>query len=142
MKNILRAISVLLLSVPLVAGLPLAAAAESEALRLPYREAGLDAERAAAVLLDRFAYGARPGDVRKVVELGHGRWLEQQLAAVADEAMLEKRLAQFPALGLTHQALFAQFPSGAQSTAHARRFYDLVPPAACGIRAPRCGWRT
>ena len=52
-------------------------------LRLPYREAGLDAEQAATVLLDRFAYGARPDDVKRVVAIGPARWLEEQLEAAA-----------------------------------------------------------
>jgi uncharacterized protein (DUF1800 family) len=91
--------------------------------------AGLNDEQAAAVLLDRFAYGACPGDIRKVAETGPGRWLEQQLAALEEEADLDRRLQQFPALRLSHQELFGRFPANTQITAHARRFFDLVPPA-------------
>ena len=43
-------------------------------LHLPYREAGLSEREAAAHLLDRLAYGARPEDVDSVVEMGVERW--------------------------------------------------------------------
>src|SRR5262245_18499956 len=94
-----------------------------------HQSAGLTDPQAAAVLLDRFSFGARPGEVDQVVQTGVARWFEQQLAASADEASLEKRLEAYPALGMTHQELFGRFPAGGQSTAHARRFFDLVPPA-------------
>ena len=81
------------------------------------------------MLLDRFSFGPRPGEVEQVVETGLARWFEQQLAAVADEAELDKRLGAYPALRMTPQELFGRFPAGGQSTAHARRFFDLVPPA-------------
>jgi uncharacterized protein (DUF1800 family) len=98
-------------------------------MTMPYREAGLNDRRAAEVLLDRFTYGARPGEAERVMELGLARWMEQQLSANANEAELDKRLASYPALRMTDQELFGRFPSSAQSTAHARRFFDLVPPA-------------
>lgn len=96
---------------------------------LPYAQAGLSKQRAAQVLLDRFTYGAAPGQIEQVVAEGLNVWFEQQLQADLSESGLATRLQQFPAVGMTHQQLFARFPSGAQSTAHARRSYDLVPPA-------------
>lgn len=96
---------------------------------LAYAQAGLSKQRAAEVLLDRFTYGAAPGQVEQVLAEGLEQWFERQLQADRNESELEVRLQKFAALGMTHQQLFAKFPSGAQSTAHARRFYDLVPPA-------------
>lgn len=40
---------------------------------------GTEAERTAARLLNRLAYGARPGDVARVAELGREAFIEQQL---------------------------------------------------------------
>ncbi len=114
--------------VPLTAP-PQAQQSGSETLTLPYAEAGLDQREAATVLLNRFTFGARPGDIDRVVAMGLGRWFEQQLAHAAEENALDIKLAAFPALSMTHQQLFSKFPSFSQSTAHARRFYDLVPPA-------------
>ncbi len=103
--------------------------AHADELKLPYAQVGLSASQAATILLDRFTYGARSGEAQQLVEQGLGRWFELQLAATAPETGLGTRLSQYPALGMTHQQLFGKFPSGSQGTAHARRFYDLVPPA-------------
>lgn len=119
----------LLLLAPLATAPLQAQQIRHEALALPYAEAGLDQRKAAAVLLSRFTFGPRPGDVEHVVAMGLGRWFEQQLAGSAQENQLDVKLAAYPALAMTHQQLFSRFPSGSQSTAHARRFYDLVPPA-------------
>lgn len=49
-------------------------------LHLPYREAGLSPQEAAAHLLNRFAYGPRPGEVEAVVRQGLESWVEVQLS--------------------------------------------------------------
>src|SRR5579859_2025396 len=60
-------------------------------------------ERDRAVqMLDRFTFGARPGDVDHVMSIGVDKWLEQQLNpdAIKDPA-LDRRLADFPTLNMT-----------------------------------------
>ena len=47
---------------------------------LPWAAAGLTERQAAAHLLDRFAYGPRPGDIDRVLSLGLEVWLEEQSA--------------------------------------------------------------
>ena len=51
--------------------------------------------------LNRLAFGARPGDVKRVKEIGLARWIDQQLqpATVANDA-LTGRLARFKTLNL------------------------------------------
>jgi uncharacterized protein (DUF1800 family) len=58
-------------------------------------------ERAVQVL-DRFTFGARPGDVDRVMAMGVEKWFEQQLTpdAIKDPA-LDKRLADFPTLNMS-----------------------------------------
>lgn len=63
------------------------------ALSLPFAEAGLSDEAAAAHALNRLAYGPRPGEVADVASDVAG-WIERQLAGVADPA-LDARLADF-----------------------------------------------
>ena len=70
-------------------------------LKLPYEKAGLSKEQAAAYLLERFAFGARPGEVEKVAQMGPEKWLAQQLAGNLPDAALDKRLEAFPALKMT-----------------------------------------
>ena len=70
-------------------------------LKLPYKKEGLSKEQAAAYLLERFAFGPRPGEVEKVAKMGPEKWLEMQLGANLSEADLNKRLEKFPALALS-----------------------------------------
>ena len=76
----------------------LAGAVHAVELKLPYREEGLSRKEAAAFLLERFAYGPRPGEVEKVAKLGPATWLARQLAAEAAEPELDERLKAFPPL--------------------------------------------
>ena len=74
--------------------------ARRPAPRLPWREAGLGERQAAAHLLNRFAFGPRPGEVDQVVATGLDRWFEQQLDAALPDPNLEARLAALPALAM------------------------------------------
>ncbi|HXO40651.1 MAG TPA: DUF1800 domain-containing protein [Thermoanaerobaculia bacterium] len=69
--------------------------------RLPWREAGLTERQAAAHLLNRFAFGPRPGEVDQVVAMGLDRWVERQLAADLPDPNLDARLRDLPALAMS-----------------------------------------
>ncbi|MCH8960829.1 MAG: DUF1800 domain-containing protein [Bacteroidetes bacterium] len=77
---------------------------------LPYAEAGLTDREAAAHLLSRFTYGARPGDVDRVVEMGLETWLDRQLSADFSDKSLEKKLAPFKALDLSATEIAETYP--------------------------------
>ncbi len=85
----------------LCCGALLSGATADAGLKLPYEKAGLSKEQAAAYLLERFAFGARPGEVEKVAQMGPEKWLAQQLAGNLPDAALDKRLEAFPALKMT-----------------------------------------
>ena len=85
----------------LCCGALLAGATADAELKLPYKKAGLSKEQAAAYLLERFAFGARPGEVEKVAKMGPEKWLAQQLKGNLPDAALDKRLEAFPALKMT-----------------------------------------
>ena len=85
----------------LCCGALLAGATADAGLKLPYKKEGLSKEQAAAYLLERFAFGARPGEVEKVVKMGPEKWLAQQLKGNLPDAELDKRLEAFPALKMT-----------------------------------------
>ncbi|MXZ11668.1 MAG: DUF1800 domain-containing protein, partial [Gemmatimonadetes bacterium] len=63
----------------------------------------------AAYLLERFAFGARPGEVEKVAKMGPEKWLAQQLKGNLPDAELEKRLEAFPALKMTQEEMAAVY---------------------------------
>ena len=87
--------------VVLCCGALLAVAPANADLKLPYKAEGLSKEQAAAYLLERFAFGARPGEVEKVAQMGPEKWLAQQLKGNLPDAELDKRLEAFPALKMT-----------------------------------------
>ncbi len=53
---------------------------------MPYREAGLTPRQAAAHLVSRFTFGARPDEVDRVVEIGLEEWFSRQLSATPEGA--------------------------------------------------------
>ena len=87
----------------------LAVAPANADLQLPYKAEGLSKDQAAAYLLERFAFGARPGEVEKVVQMGPEKWLAQQLAGNLSDAALDKRLEAFPALKMTQEEMAAVY---------------------------------
>ncbi len=92
----------------LIAAVPAGAA---ETLDLPWREAGLTERQAAAHLLDRFAYGARPGDVDRVVEMGLATWLERQLAGGLPDPDVDRRLEGLRSLEMSTREMVATYPN-------------------------------
>ena len=77
---------------------------------LPYAKAGLSREEAAAHLLSRFSYGARPGEVEKVSAMGLERWFEEQLEARQGEPELNSRLQKLRSQKLSQYELLTEYP--------------------------------
>ena len=100
-------------------------AAEAEprraALRLPWREAGLGERQAAAHLLNRFAFGARPGEVDQVVAAGLEAWVERQIAADLPDPNLDARLRDLPALALSEADMVRIYRNPPQVLAEAQK---------------------
>jgi uncharacterized protein (DUF1800 family) len=62
--------------------------------------------------LDRLTFGPRPGEVAAVQAMGLSEWFEMQLnPGKIDDAGLQARLAQFPAMQLPQDELMARYPS-------------------------------
>ena len=70
-----------------------------------------DTDRQILHVLNRLAYGPRPGDVERVRAMGVGTWIEGQLhpELIADEA-IERRLAAYPTIAMTTDELFREYP--------------------------------
>ncbi|MDP6037158.1 MAG: DUF1800 domain-containing protein [Candidatus Latescibacteria bacterium] len=91
--------------IALCCGALFAGSAADAKLKLPYKKEGLSKEQAAVYLLERFAFGPRPGEVERVAKMGPEKWLEQQLAANLPETELTERLKAFPALAMTSEEI-------------------------------------
>jgi hypothetical protein len=63
-------------------------------------------------VLNRLGFGARPGDLARVKQIGVDRYIEQQLhpEKIADGAM-EAKLRDLPTLSMTTAELFARYPN-------------------------------
>jgi len=87
---------------------------ESDKTKFPYKKAGLTERQAAAHLLNRFTFGARPGDVDELVKIGLEKWFFQQLAAGQKDDELNKRLSSYDAINLSNAEVVKLFPKNAQ----------------------------
>ena len=80
----------------------------------PYKKAGLTEREAAAHLLNRFTFGATPGQVDEVVQMGLEKWFEQQLDGNLPDDSLSLRLSGYDALKLTNAEVVKTFPKPGQ----------------------------
>ncbi|MEM8558855.1 MAG: DUF1800 domain-containing protein [Bacteroidota bacterium] len=94
--------------------------ATMQASRMPYIVAGLTEREAAAHLLNRFAYGPRPGEVEAVVAQGFDAWFAAQLDPGPDPADLTARMDGFYALAGTPEDLARMYRRNGQIMREAR----------------------
>src|SRR5687768_8820393 len=88
-------------------------------------------------VLNRLAFGARPGDVERVAKLGVEAYIEQQLnPSKVDDAALDARLRGFPTLGMSNSELLAKYPQPGQLLRRLERAGEL-PPELAGLVRPR-----
>jgi len=72
----------------------------------------LNSQERAAQMINRFTFGARPGDVEAVLKMGPDAWFEQQLNPDSiPDPILDQRLAAYPSLYLPPPQLLLEFPS-------------------------------
>ena len=81
----------------------------------PYKKAGLTERQAAAHLLSRFTYGAKTGDVDRVIKTGLEKWFQQQLDAKQADDTLHYMLENFDAINLSNAEIANTYPRGGQA---------------------------
>ncbi|MCJ8208259.1 DUF1800 domain-containing protein [Mucilaginibacter sp. RS28] len=87
---------------------------ERYSFKFPYKRAGLTEQQAAAHLLNRFTYGATPGQIDAVVKQGLENWFTQQLNADLPSDSLNNLLNQYDALKLSNTQIANTFPKQGQ----------------------------
>jgi uncharacterized protein (DUF1800 family) len=86
----------------------------SHAARQAYQAGELQGDDRILQALNRFTFGARPGDLEAVRATGLEKWFTQQLnPATINQADLEARLTQFPAMQWSTADLLVRLPSNA-----------------------------
>ncbi|MEJ7680872.1 MAG: DUF1800 family protein [Segetibacter sp.] len=78
----------------------------------PYNEAGLTEHQAAAHLLSRFTFGAKPGDVAALVNMGLENWFQQQLEAKLPDENLNQKFSNYDALKLSSTEVVNAYVKG------------------------------
>lgn len=76
----------------------------------PWSAAQLSDEQAAAHLLSRFTFGARPGQVEEVARDPQA-WFEHQLLGADDESALQARLDDYPSLSMSPEERLQRYLS-------------------------------
>jgi len=84
---------------------------ESTESKMPWREAGLSEQEAVAHLASRLTFGARPGDLDRIVEEGLEVWFERQLAGQSPEPSLDARLVELEPLFLSVEEITQRYPN-------------------------------
>jgi len=74
-------------------------------INMPWKKMGLTEKEAAAHLLGRFSFGARPGEVDEVAQMGLDKWLQQQLDGKLPDEEVARRLTGYDALALNNEAI-------------------------------------
>ena len=87
---------------------------DGKSYRFPWEQAGLTERQAAAHLLSRFTYGAMPGQVDAVVQMGLEKWFEQQLEAQLPDDSLVQVLSRYDALELSNTEVTETYPRNGQ----------------------------
>ncbi len=88
--------------------------ANRAAYAFPYRNSGLTEREAAAHLLNRFTYGATPGQIDAVLKMGLENWFNEQLKADAKDDSLNRVLDKLDAIKLTNAEVLDKYPNGGQ----------------------------
>lgn len=83
-------------------------------LQMPYKKEGLSEREAAEHLLSRLSFGARPGEVEKVLAIGLEKWVQQQLEHSLPDAPLEKKLSGYDALALDNETIVNTYLNAGQ----------------------------
>ena len=104
--------SLLCLSLALEPALGVAAPVKREAPASVGTVKQIQGEERVLHALNRLTFGPRPGEVAAVQGMGLTQWFERQLRPeTIDDSALDARLSRFPAMSLSQDQLFQEFPS-------------------------------
>jgi len=100
---------------------------ESKGLKInmPYKKVGLTNKQAAAYLLSRFTFGAKPNEVDQVAEMGVEKWFTEQLEGNMNDDSLNNKLATFNTLNLSLTQIVSTYPNPGTIANIARKKYEI-----------------
>jgi uncharacterized protein (DUF1800 family) len=99
------------------------------------RQEQLGEEQRIVHVLNRLGFGARPGDVERVRQIGLEKYIEQQLNPTSiPDAVIEAKLGRFPTLRMSNAELLAKYPSPGALIRQMQRRGELPPELAEVVR--------
>ena len=99
------------------------------------KQSRLTEEQRAVHVLNRLAFGARPGDVERVLKAGVENYIEQQLnPSKIDDAALASKLERLPTLGMSNSELLAKYPQPGRLLRRLQREGNLPPELAALVQ--------
>ena len=116
MERLRAALAVLLCALLAAPAIPAIAQTPAPAThgRQPYQSGELRGDDRILHALNRFTFGAKPGDLEAVRAMGLEKWFAQQLRPdTIDNSALQAHLAQFPAMQWDTEQLLVRLPSNA-----------------------------
>ena len=116
MKKIIYSLSLafVLLTIGAISSAFYYKAEQTAAFRFPYKQAGLADREAAAHLISRFTFGAKPGQVDEVLQTGLEKWFVAQLNASFEDKALSEKLAGYESLKMTNEEIAKTYPRGGE----------------------------
>lgn len=94
--------------------LPFTSVGQHQKLQMPYKKEGLTNEQAAAHLLSRLTFGARPDEVEKVVNMGLVKWVEKQLELSSNNNLIDSKLDGFETLKMDNETIVNTYLNAGQ----------------------------
>lgn len=88
--------------------------AHAQKNKFPYAAQGLTQTQAAAHLINRFTFGANPGQIDEVVKMGLEVWFNKQLNKAFNDDSLNLKLSKIAYLHLSNEEVVKQFPRNPQ----------------------------
>lgn len=86
----------------------------NSSIKMPYKKYGYTDRQAAARLLDRFTFGAKPGQIDEVLKMGIDQWMEQQLSGNLPDEDLTQRLSNYQTLSLDNETIVNTYMNAGQ----------------------------
>lgn len=83
--------------------------------KMPYQQAGYSKRAASALLLDRFSFGGKPGELDEVVKLGPEKWFLQQLEGqIQEDDFFTQKLHEIEEWKLSNEQIAQSYLTGTQ----------------------------
>ncbi len=87
---------------------------QKASFKMPYRQAGLSQQQAAAHLLNRLAFGPLPGQVEEVVKTGLEKWVIQQLDGSLPDDSLNRLLSRYEFLQMSNAQIVQKYTTAGE----------------------------